>query len=144
MKEYYKNPEATAEAFKGGWFHSGDLVRQDDEGYIYVVDRKKDMIISGGHNIYPAELEEVLYTHPKILEAAVIGVPDPEWGESVKAIVVPKAGETLTEAEVIEYCKQNLASYKKPKSVELVGELPRNVTGKVLKRELREKYGKTG
>ena len=144
MKEYYKNPEATAEAFKGGWFHSGDLVRQDDEGYIYVVDRKKDMIISGGHNIYPAELEEVLYTHPKILEAAVIGVPDPEWGESVKAIVVPKAGETLTEAEVIEYCKHNLASYKKPKSVELVGELPRNVTGKVLKRELREKYGKTG
>jgi acyl-CoA synthetase (AMP-forming)/AMP-acid ligase II len=144
MKEYYKNPEATAEAFKGGWFHSGDLVRQDDEGYIYVVDRKKDMIISGGHNIYPAELEEVLYTHPKILEAAVIGVPDPEWGESVKAIVVPKAGETLTEAEVIEYCKQNLASYKKPKSVELVGELPRNVTGKVLKRELREKYGKAG
>ena len=141
-KEYYKNAEATAEAFRGGWFHSGDLVRQDDEGYIYVVDRKKDMIISGGHNIYPAELEEVLYTHPKILEAAVIGLPDPEWGESVKAIVVPKAGETLTEEEVIGHCKENLASYKKPKSIAFADELPRNAAGKVVKYLLRERYGK--
>jgi len=85
MKEYYKNPEATAEAFKGGWFHSGDLVRRDEEGFIYVVDRKKDMIISGGENIYPKEIEEVLYTHPGILESAVIGVPDETWGETVKA-----------------------------------------------------------
>lgn len=138
MKEYYKNPEATAEAFRGGWFHSGDLVRQDEDGYIYVVDRKKDMIISGGENIYPAEIEEVLYTHPKILEAAVIGVPDPDWGESVKAVVVPKQGETLTEEEVIDYCKKNLASYKKPKSVDLVDALPRNPQGKVLKFVLRE------
>lgn len=142
MKEYYKNPEATAEAFRGGWFHSGDLVRQDEDGYIYVVGRRKDMIISGGHNIYPEEIEDVLHAHPKILEAAVIGVPDPEWGESVKAIVIPKPGETLTEDEVIEYCKQNLASYKKPKYVQFVGELPKNVIGKVLKTALRERYGK--
>ena len=140
MKEYYKMPEATVEAFKGGWFHSGDLVRQDEEGYIYVVDRKKDMIISGGENIYPAEVEEVLYMHPKVLEATVIGVPDPTWGESVKAIVVPKQGETLTEEEVIEHCRKNLASYKKPKSVDFVDALPRNPIGKVLKFVLREKY----
>jgi len=142
MKEYYNDPEATAEAFRGGWFHSGDLVRQDEDGYIYVVDRKKDMIISGGENIYPAEIEEVLYTHPKILEAAVIGVPDPDWGESVKAIVVPKQGETLTEEDIIDYCKKNLASYKKPKSVDFVDVLPRNPQGKVLKFVLREKYKK--
>lgn len=142
LKEYYKLPEATAEAFKGDWFHSGDLVRQDEDGFVYVVDRKKDMIISGGENIYPAEIEEVLYTHPKVLEAAVIGVPDPEWGESVKAIVVPKQGETLTEAEVIAHCKQNLASYKKPKSVDFVDVLPRNPAGKVLKFQLREQYKK--
>jgi len=142
LKEYYKLPEATAEAFKGDWFHSGDLVRQDEDGFVYVVDRKKDMIISGGENIYPAEIEEVLYTHPKVLEAAVIGVPDPEWGESVKAIVVPKQGETLTEAEVIAHCKQNLASYKKPKSVDFIDALPRNPAGKVLKFVLREKYKK--
>lgn len=142
MKEYYKMPDATAEAFKGGWFHSGDLVRQDEDGFIYVVDRKKDMIISGGENIYPAEIEEVLYTHPKILEAAVIGIHDPDWGENVKAIVVPKQGETLTEEEVIEHCKKNLASYKKPKSVDFVDVLPRNPQGKVLKFVLREKYKK--
>ncbi len=142
LKEYYEMPEATAEAFKGGWFHSGDLVRQDEDGFIYVVDRKKDMIISGGENIYPAEIEEVRYTHPKVLEAAVIGVPDPDWGESVKAIVVPKQGETLTDEEVIEHCKKNLASYKKPKSVDFVDALPRNPQGKVLKFVLREKYGK--
>jgi len=141
MKEYYKNPEATAEAFRGGWFHSGDLVRQDEDGYIYVVGRKKDMIISGGHNIYPEEIEDVLHTHPKILEAAVIGVPHPEWGESVKAVVVPKQGERLTEAEVIDHCRQNLASYKKPKSVEFVDQLPKNPVGKVLKTVLRERYG---
>ncbi len=143
MKEYYKNPEATAEAMRGGWFHSGDLVRQDAEGYIYVVDRKKDMIISGGENIYPAEIEEVLYRHPKILECAVIGVYDREWGESVKACVVCKPGEVLTEKEVIDFCKQHLASYKKPRSVDFMEALPRTPTGKVLKRVLREKYGKS-
>jgi len=143
MKEYYKDPKATAEAMRGGWFHSGDLVRRDAEGYVYVVDRKKDMIISGGENIYPAEIEEVLYSHPKILECAVIGVYDEKWGESVKAVVVCKPGEQLTEQEVIEYCKQHLASYKKPRSVDFVDSLPRNAIGKVLKRVLKEQYGKS-
>ncbi len=138
---YYENPEANAKALRGGWFHSGDLVRQDEEGFIYIVDRKTDMIVSGGENIYPAEVEDVLYKHPKILEAAVIGVHDEQWGETVKAIVVPKRGETLTEEEVIEFCKDHLASYKKPKSVDFVDALPRNPAMKVLKTTLREKYG---
>ncbi|TEU03027.1 MAG: acyl-CoA synthetase, partial [Dehalococcoidia bacterium] len=143
MKEYYKNPEATAEAMRGGWFHSGDLVRRDEEGFIYIVDRKKDMIITGAENIYPAEIEEVLFKHPKILECAVIGVHDEEWGESVKAIVVCKEGESLTAEEVVEFCKEHLASYKKPKSVDFMDSLPRNPAGKVLKTVLREKYGKS-
>jgi len=143
MREYYKDPKATAEAMRGGWFHSGDLVRRDAEGYVYVVDRKKDMIISGRENIYPAEIEEVLYSQPKILECAVIGVLDEKWGESVKAVVVCKPGEQLTEQEVIEYCKQHLASYKKPKSVDFVDSLPRSSVGKVLKRVLKERYGKS-
>ncbi len=138
LKEYYKNPEGTAEAMKGGWFHSGDLVREDEDGFIYVVDRKKDMIISGGENIYPAEIEEILFTHPKILEAAVIGMPDPKWGESVKAVIVIKKGENLTQEEVVDHCKRYLASYKKPKAVEFLDELPRNAVGKVLKIELRK------
>ncbi|KPK47482.1 MAG: hypothetical protein AMJ77_02920, partial [Dehalococcoidia bacterium SM23_28_2] len=142
MKEYYNNPEATAKAFKNGWMHSGDLARRDEEGFLYIVDRKIDMIVSGGENIYPAEIEEVLYKHPKILEAAVIGVHDEEWGESVKAIVAPKPGETLTEEEVIEFCKEQLASYKKPKSVDFIDALPRSSAMKVLKTVLREKYGK--
>ena len=141
MKEYYKNPEGTAQATRNGWFHSGDLVRRDEEGFIYVVDRKTDMIVSGGENIYPVEVEEVLYRHPKILEAAVIGVHDEQWGEAVKAVVVPKAGETLTEEEVIDFCKQHLASYKKPKSVDFADTLPRNPAMKVLKTVLRERYG---
>lgn len=143
MKEYYKDPDATAKAMRGGWFHSTDLVRQDEEGFIYIVDRKKDMIISGGENIYPAEIEEALFKNPKILECAVIGVHDEEWGESVKAIVVCKQGESMTEEEVVEYCRQNLASYKKPRSVDFVDALPRNPAGKVLKTVLREKYGKS-
>jgi acyl-CoA synthetase (AMP-forming)/AMP-acid ligase II len=143
MKEYYKNPEATKEAMRGGWFHGGDLVRMDKEGFIYIVDRTKDMIISGGENIYPAEIEGVLLKHPKIAESAVIGVHDKEWGESVKAIVAPKPGEVLSEKEVIDFCKKHLASYKKPKSVDFIEALPRNAMGKVMKTELREKYGKS-
>ncbi|MGG0177207.1 class I adenylate-forming enzyme family protein [Gottfriedia acidiceleris] len=137
MKEYYKNPKATKEAFKGGWFHSGDLVRMDEEGFIYIIDRKKDMIISGGENIYPAELEEVLYSHPDIIEAAVVGIPDPEWGESVKAYIVTR-NNNLNEEEVIEYCQTKLASYKKPRFVEFLEALPRNASGKVLKVLLRQ------
>lgn len=140
MKGYYKNEEATAEAFKGGWFHSGDLVKMDEEGFVYVVDRKKDMIISGGENIYPAEIEEVLHKHDAILEAAVIGVPDEKWGENVKAYIVLKEGKQLDEKEVINFCLEYLASYKKPKFVEFIDELPRNASGKILKRVLRDEY----
>ena len=140
MKEYYKNQEATAEAFGGGWFHGGDLVRQDEGGYIHIVDRKKDMIISGGENIYPIEIENVLFMHPKIMEAAVIGVPDAEWGENVKAVIVLKQGETLTAEEIVEHCKHHLASYKKPKIVEFMDVLPRNPSGKVLKTILRQNH----
>jgi acyl-CoA synthetase (AMP-forming)/AMP-acid ligase II len=142
MKEYYKDPEGTARAMRNGWFHSGDLVRQDEEGFVYIVDRKTDMIISGGENVYTAEVEDVLCRHPKILEAAVIGVYDEQWGEAVKAVVVCKPGETLTEEEVIEFCKQRLASYKKPRSVDFTDVLPRNPAMKVLKTVLRDKYGK--
>lgn len=143
MKEYYKDPEATANALRNGWFHSTDLFRQDDEGFLYVVDRKKDMIVSGGENIYPAEVEEIIYRHSKVLECAVIGVHDDQWGESVKAVIVCKKGECLSEAEIIEHCKQHLASFKKPKSVDFVDALPRNAAGKVLKTVLRQKYGKS-
>lgn len=140
MKGYYKDEEATQEALRGGWLRTGDLGRMDEEGFIYIVDRKKDMIVSGGENIYPREIEEILYSHPKIQEAAIIGVPDPLWGESVKAVIVLKKGESMTEEEVIEYCKRHLASYKKPRSVEFVESLPRNPSGKVLKTLLRQKY----
>jgi fatty-acyl-CoA synthase len=139
MKGYYKDPEGTAEALKGGWLHTGDIGRMDEEGFIYIVDRKKDMIISGGENIYPREIEELLYHHPKIREAAAVGIPDSLWGESVKAFVALKAGMTMSEEEVIEYCKAHLASYKKPKQVQFVDSLPRNPSGKVLKNLLRER-----
>jgi acyl-CoA synthetase (AMP-forming)/AMP-acid ligase II len=144
MKGYYKDEEATCEALRGGWLHTGDLARMDEEGFIYIVDRKKDMIVSGGENIYPREIEEVLYSYPKIEDAAIVGIPDPLWGESVRAVIVLKKGETMTEEEVIEYCKNHLASYKKPKSVEFVENLPRNPSGKVLKTVLRESYLKKG
>jgi fatty-acyl-CoA synthase len=140
MEGYFKEPEATGEALKAGWLHTGDLGKLDDEGFLYIVDRKKDMIITGGENIYPREIEEVLYAHPKILEAAVIGLPDPNWGEKVHAVIALKDGETLTEQEVIDYCKTHIASFKKPKSVEFVERLPRSPAGKVLKRILRERY----
>jgi fatty-acyl-CoA synthase len=137
MKGYYQDPEETAEALKGGWLHTGDIGRMDEEGFVYIVDRKKDMIISGGENIYPREIEELLYHHPKIREAAAVGIPDPLWGESVKAFVALKAGMTMSGEEVIEYCKAHLASYKKPKQVEFIDSLPRNPSGKVLKNLLR-------
>ena len=143
MKEYYRKPEETAETLRDGWFHSGDVVRQDEEGFVYIVDRKKDMIISGGENIYPAEIEDVLYRHPKILEAAVIGVFDETWGESVMAVVVPMQGEELTKEEVTDWCVKHLASYKKPRRVDFIDALPRNAAMKVLKYELRETYGKS-
>ena len=140
MKGYLGLPEATSETLRDGWFHTGDIGLIDEEGYIYILDRKKDMIISGGYNIYPNEIENVICRHPAVLEVAVIGVPDPEWGESIKALVVRKQGAAVNEKEIIERCKDNLGSYKKPKSVEFVESLPKTSTGKVSKRELRDKH----
>jgi long-chain acyl-CoA synthetase len=140
MEGYWNNEEETAKVFKDGWLYTGDLATYDEEYYIYLVDRKKDMIISGGLNIYPAEVERVIYEHPTVSQCAVIGVPDDRWGEAVKAFVVLRTGQDASEEEIIEHCKKSLASYKKPKSVEFVNELPRNPQGKILKRVLREKY----
>lgn len=137
---YWDLPEETAKAIRNGWLHTGDFGKFDDERYVYIVDRKHDMIISGGKNIYPREIEEVLYTHGAVLEAAVIGVPDDYWGESVKAFVVLKDGMKATEEEIISLCKNNIASYKKPRSVEFVDQLPKSPTGKILKRVIREQY----
>jgi fatty-acyl-CoA synthase len=139
MRGYYRNEAATAEAFAGGWFHSGDLVRVDDEGFITVVDRKKDMIISGGENIYPAEVERVLEQHPAVAEVSVIGVPHPKWVETPLAVVVPK-GRAPQQDELIDFVKERMASYKKPSAVVYVEALPRNAAGKVLRRELREQF----
>lgn len=138
MSHYYKNETATEESFRSGWFHSGDFVRTDEEGFIYVVDRKVNLINSGGENIYPAEVEEILYQREEILECAVIGTPNEKWGEIVTAVVVLKPGENLSEAEIINHCKDRAASYKKPKQVHFIEELPRNASGKVLKYKLQE------
>jgi fatty-acyl-CoA synthase len=140
MQGYHGKPEATAEAFAGGWFHSGDLVREDEEGFIYVVDRLKDMLISGGENVYPAEVERTIVTHPTVAEVAVIGVAHPRWVETPVAVVVPAAGTDPSEEELIALCRERLAGYKKPSAVVFVEELPRNAAGKVLKRELRDRY----
>jgi fatty-acyl-CoA synthase len=137
MQGYYKNTEATKEAIKDEWLYTGDLATVDEDGYFYIVDRKKDMIVSGGENIYPREIEEVLFRHPAIADVAVVGIPDSIWGESVKAFVVTKEGETVTEKEVIDFCKKHLASYKKPKQVSFISTIPRNPSGKVLKRILK-------
>ena len=138
MMGYYKNPEETAKVLKDGWFYSGDMGCFDEDGYLKIVDRKKDMIIAGGYNIYPVELDGVLFDHPKILEACTIGVHDDYRGETVKAFVVVKKGETLTEEDVITYCRQNLAPYKVPKIIEFIDELPKSAVGKVLRRKLKE------
>jgi len=141
MKEYWKNPEATAETIKEGWLHTGDLGRLDEEGYLYIVDRVKDMIISGGENVYPAEVENVLYAHPAVAEVAVIGQPDEQWGEMVCAVVRAKEDAALTAEELISFCEGKLGRYKIPKRVILTDEpLPRNPAGKVLKRVLRGQF----
>jgi fatty-acyl-CoA synthase len=143
FKGYYKNPEETARTLRGGWLHTGDVGRYDDLGYLYMVDRVKDMIKTGGINVYCREVEEVLSLHPQIAEAAIIGVPHPKWGESIRAVVVPKEGASLTEEAVISHCRGHLAAHKKPTSVVFVKELPKgSFGGKVLKRVLREKYGR--
>ena len=138
MEGYLNMPEETAHSLRDGWLYTGDIARVDEEGYTYIVDRKKDMVIAGGYNIYPRDIEEVLYTHPKILKAAVAGISDPYRGETLKAYIVLKEGETLTEEEVIAFCKENLAAYKVPKLVEFRSELPKTMVGKILRRVLRE------
>jgi acyl-CoA synthetase (AMP-forming)/AMP-acid ligase II len=137
---YYKNPEATAASFRDGWFHTGDLGYFDEDGYLYIVGRKKDMVKSGGISIYPLEIETVLYHHPDVLEAAVIGLPDPKWGEVVTAVVVPRQGAALRGDELIQFCKERLASYKVPKFVEIVDSLPHTELGKVAKEQLKETF----
>ena len=137
MKGYLRNPEETALAVRDGWLHTGDLGRFDEEGFLYIVDRKKDMIIRGGENIYPIEIEEVLYQIPEVLEAAVVGVPHELYGEVPKAFVVVKEGQHLSEQHVLNYAKTQLAKYKVPYEVEFLAELPRNASGKVLKHTLR-------
>jgi len=140
MKEYWRASEKTAEAFRDGWLCLEDIAKFDEDGFFYLVDRAKDMIVSGARNIYPREVEEVLYAHPAVREACVIGVPDDYWGEAVKAVVVLKPDIEATEQELIEYCRQRLASYKKPKSVDFVAALPKNAGGKIIKNEVKQKY----
>lgn len=144
MREYWNNPRATADAFAGGWFHSGDLVRRDEEGFVYVVDRKKDMIISGGENIYCAEVENVLFAHPRIREAAVIGRADDRWGEVPVAVVAVEDAGEISLDELAAHLDAHLARYKHPKALVVVDALPRNAGGKVIKHELRAQHGSTG
>ncbi|HVZ52011.1 MAG TPA: AMP-binding protein [Pseudolabrys sp.] len=140
MAGYWARPEATAEAIRDGWFHSGDAGYIDRDGFIFVKDRIKDMIVSGSENVYPAEIEAVLAGHPDIVECAVIGIPDAKWGETVKAVVVARAGSTLTETVLIDWMRDKIAGYKRPRSVDFLDKLPRNASGKLLKRTLREPY----
>jgi long-chain acyl-CoA synthetase len=140
MKGYWNQEEATAETFRGGWLYTGDLGYMDEDGYIYLAGRSKDFIKRGGEMISPEEVEQVLHSHHAIEEAAIIGVPDIDWGERVRAVIVLKEGQTAEDGEIMEYCRQRLSSFKKPESVVFVSELPRNPMGKVLKRLLREQY----
>lgn len=140
MTGYWRQPEATAEVLRDGWFHTGDLATVDDEGYVFIVDRKKDLIISGGYNVYPREVEEVLYQHPAVRECAVIGVPDAKWGEAVKAVLSLRPGTAATAEELMEHCRQHLAGYKKPQTIDIIDDLPKNPNGKILKKELRQPY----
>jgi len=137
MKGYWKMEKETRSALRNGWLYTGDIARMDEDGYTFIVDRKKDMILAGGYNVYPREIDEVLYEHPKILDAVAVGVPDSYRGESVKVFVVVKPGENLTENEVIEFCKARLAAYKVPKMVEFRDSLPKTIVGKILRKELR-------
>jgi long-chain acyl-CoA synthetase len=140
MLGYWRKPELTAETFRNGWMRTGDVATWDAEGYVFIVDRAKDMIISGGENIYSTQVEAAIHKHDGVLECAVIGVPDEEWGEAVKAVVVMKPGRSATAQEIIDTAKTHLASYMKPRSVDFVDALPKAPTGKILKRELRDPY----
>ncbi len=142
MQGYWNRPDETSLALRDGWLHTGDIAKMDEDGYFYIVDRKKDMIISGGYNVYPRDVEEVLFSHPKVKEAAVAGVPDPKWGETVTAFVVLKEGEAVTADEVKAFCRERLAAYKVPSVVEFRGSLPKTLVGKVLRRVLTEEVRK--
>jgi acyl-CoA synthetase (AMP-forming)/AMP-acid ligase II len=138
FKGYWRDPEATARAFAGGWFHTGDIGMRDEDGYVFIVDRLKDMILSGGENIAGSEVERVLYEHPAVLEVAVVGRPDEKWGEVPVAFVAPRPGVTVTAEELVDHCRGHLAKFKIPKAVTFIPALPRNPSGKILKRELRD------
>jgi acyl-CoA synthetase (AMP-forming)/AMP-acid ligase II len=140
MKGYYKNAEATAEVSKHGWHHTGDLAYQDEEGFIYICDRKKEVIITGGFNVYPLEVEQVVLSHPAVQDCAVVGVPDETWGEAIKAVVELKPGRTVGGDELIRLCKERIGSVKAPKSVDFIDDLPRSPVGKVTRKEVRERY----
>ena len=140
MNGYWNKPDATREAIKKDWFYTGDAGFLDAEGYVFIHDRVKDMIVSGGENVYPAEVENALFAHPDIADVAVIGVPDEKWGEAVKACVVAAQGKELSEQEIIDFARARIAGYKLPKSVDFIEALPRNPSGKILRRELREPY----
>ncbi|MBI1330076.1 MAG: long-chain-fatty-acid--CoA ligase [Alphaproteobacteria bacterium] len=140
MKGYWNKPDATEKAIVSDWFHTGDAGFFDPDGYLYIHDRVKDMIVSGGENIYPAEVENAIFGHPAVADVAVIGVPDPKWGEAVKAIVVQEPGNTVTPEEIVAYARERIAGYKLPKSVDFIEALPRNPSGKILRRELRQPY----
>jgi acyl-CoA synthetase (AMP-forming)/AMP-acid ligase II len=141
--EYYKMPEKTSNSFNGDFFSAGDMARKDEEGYYYIVDRKDNMIITGGEHVYPSEVEEAISTHPTVFDVAVIGVPDVKWGEAVIAVVILKDGQKATEEDIKNHCRNKMAGYKKPKSVKFItqDEMPRTASGKILHRKLREKFG---
>jgi len=140
MLGYYKEPKKTREIFKGGWLHTGDLAIMDEEHYFYFVDRKKDVVKSGGENVSTVEVESLIFDHPKVADATIVGLPHPRWIEAVTAFVVPKPGESITEEEIIQFCKQNLAGYKVPKKVVVLNEIPKNPSGKVLKKDIRNQF----
>jgi acyl-CoA synthetase (AMP-forming)/AMP-acid ligase II len=140
MDGYWQAPEATAHVLRGGWLHTGDLGYRAADGYLYITDRLKDVIVSGGENVYSREVEDALYEHPGVLEAAVIGIPSERWGESVHAEIVVRAGRHIEPDELLAHCRQRMASYKAPKSVAIVDELPKNASGKILKRQIRQRY----
>ncbi|MDY6972893.1 MAG: long-chain-fatty-acid--CoA ligase [Thermodesulfobacteriota bacterium] len=137
---YWDNPDLTEETYRDGWLHTGDMGKVDEDGFLYIIDRKKDMIITGGENVSPTEVEETLYRHPAVLEASVIGIPDDKWGEAVKAVIVLKKGMSVSGEEIILYCKEEIAGFKCPKTVDFVTELPKSPVGKILRREIRERY----
>ena len=140
MEGYWNLPDATANALRGGWMYTGDAGRMDEEGFVYIQDRIKDMIVSGGENIYPKEVENALFEHPNVADAAVIGVPSEQWGEAVLAFVATRDGQTIEPDELIAFCRERLAGYKVPRAIESIAQIPRNASGKVLKKDLREPY----